>query len=174
MSESWLVTGALGCIGAWTALILVRELVDAVERVRSDLAVPVIHGRGARVGDRRGEPVLLRRLEDVDSAGHVHLCPEHRVGLAERDLEGGQVDDVRDPVVGDRVRDRLRLGDVAPDKGHGRELLLARDQVQAPAVAPEVQRDDGRALAGEGGDRPGPEAAERPGDEPLFRCLRRQ
>jgi len=25
MSESWLITGALGCIGAWTALTLVRE-----------------------------------------------------------------------------------------------------------------------------------------------------
>jgi UDP-glucuronate 4-epimerase len=42
MSESWLVTGALGCIGAWTALILVREdakvaafdLGDDVRRLR--------------------------------------------------------------------------------------------------------------------------------------------
>jgi len=42
MSESWLVTGALGCIGAWTALTLVREgakvaafdLGDDVRRLR--------------------------------------------------------------------------------------------------------------------------------------------
>ena len=30
MTERWLVTGALGCIGAWTAITLVREGVDVV------------------------------------------------------------------------------------------------------------------------------------------------
>src|SRR6185312_3317659 len=44
---------------------LVRQLVDAVERARVELAVLVVYGRGARVGDRRSELVLLRRLEDV-------------------------------------------------------------------------------------------------------------
>ncbi|MGE5273219.1 MAG: NAD-dependent epimerase/dehydratase family protein [Verrucomicrobiota bacterium] len=63
MSESWLVTGALGCIGAWTAITLVREEVrvvsfdlgddlrrlrligssqelDAIEFVRGDITEP--------------------------------------------------------------------------------------------------------------------------------------
>jgi UDP-glucuronate 4-epimerase len=36
MTERWLVTGALGCIGAWTALTLVREGVGVVAFDRGD------------------------------------------------------------------------------------------------------------------------------------------
>jgi hypothetical protein len=84
------------------------------------------------------------------------------------------MDDVRDPVVGERVADRLRLDDVALDGGDAVELAGRGDQPEPAVVDAQIERDDGRALARERRDRPGAEAPERAGDEPALRRLRRQ
>jgi hypothetical protein len=84
------------------------------------------------------------------------------------------VDDVRDLVLGQRARDRLRVGDVALDVRDRLELCGRRDEAKAPVVDAQVERDDAGALARERGDGPGTEAAECPGDEPALRRLRRQ
>ena len=77
------------------------------------------------------------------------------------------MDDVRDLVLGDRVRRPSSRSVMSPrTKRHALELLRLAIRLQPPAVVPEVERDDGRALADERGDRPGAEAAERAGDEP--------
>jgi hypothetical protein len=84
------------------------------------------------------------------------------------------VDDVRDPVVGERVANRLRLGDVPLDGGDAVELPRLGDQVQPALIEAEVDRGDRCALAGERGDGPRAEAPERARDQPALRRLRRQ
>jgi hypothetical protein len=142
-------------------------------RARRDLAPLVVDGGRARIGDRRCEAALLRRLEDVDRAGHIHLRAQHRVGLAEGNLQCGEVDDVRHLVLGQGARERLRVGDVSTDERDRRELLRGRDQPKPPVVGADVERDDDGALTGQGGYRPGTEAAECPGDQPGLRHPRR-
>jgi hypothetical protein len=84
------------------------------------------------------------------------------------------MDNMRDAMPGDRVPDRLRLRDVALLEDDGLELFELGDQVEPTAVDAQVECDDRCALAGERDDCPGAEAAQRAGDEPALRRLRRQ
>ena len=52
-------------------------------------------------------------LEHVDRADHVGLGAGDRIGLAERHLQGGEVNDRADLVLRHRGGDRLGIGDVA-------------------------------------------------------------
>ncbi len=77
------------------------------------------------------------------------------------------MDDVRDAVVVEHVRQRLAVGDVALDE---RDLGV-RGEPEAPVVGAEVEADDLGAFGGELRAGPGADAAERAGDEePLARA----
>ena len=147
---------------------LVRELEDAVERARSDIAVTVVDRSRACVRDRGLEPEPLRRLEDVDRSGHVDLRAEHRVLANERHLQRGEVDDVGDLVLGEDPLDGLELGEVAADELHRVEFVRRPDQAKSAEVVAEVECDHVGSLADECERRPRPDAAERAGDEPAL------
>ena len=144
---------------------LVRGLEDAVQRPRVALAAVVVDGGGARVGDRGREAVAAGRLEHVHRADDVDGRAERRVRLHERHLQRGEVDHVRDLVLRERPLELLQVGDVAADEGDLLDLVGRRDQLEPVPVVAEVVRDDGDALADEQRRRPGPDAAERAGDE---------
>ena len=67
--ERWLVTGALGCIGAWTAVTLVREGVGVVAFDLSDddrrLRLIADAGELAPISFARGDITDLRTVERV-------------------------------------------------------------------------------------------------------------
>ena len=118
---------------------LVGALVDAVDRpgMAGHRRRRVLLGRVER-GDRRGvddrgHPVgaSLDRLEDVDRAEHVDARPERRVGAAERHLERGEVDHVRDLALVER-RARARRGPRCRPRRVGRRRPRRR---RAAAVA---------------------------------------
>src|SRR5439155_9844298 len=144
---------------------LVRELVDAVVGRGRDRARGVVHGRRAGVGDRGGDAVPLRRLEDVYRADDVDAGSEYGVGLAKRHLEGGQMDDVGDRVPAQHGLELAELGHVSAHERDPADLLGARDQLQPAAVGTEVEGHRGNALADELDARPRADAAERARDE---------
>ena len=77
------------------------------------------------------------------------------------------MDDVRDAVLVEDLRERLAVGDVAL---HERDLGVGGEP-DAPVVGAEVEADDLGALSGELGAGPRADAAERAGDEePLARA----
>ena len=72
--------------------------------------------------------------------------------------------------VGDSVlgQDLLELGqhaDVGSDPREGVELGFGQEQAQAMVVVAHVEGDDARALVDESSDRPGSDAARRPGHQ---------
>ena len=118
-------------------------------------------------------PAPLDRLEHVDGPDDVDRAPERRVGPAERHLERGEVDDVRDPLLVERPLERRQVGDVAGDELDRGELVGGHDLLEPAAVAAEVERDDRRPLADERADRPRADAAERARDEEPLAALTR-
>src|SRR3954471_16908156 len=97
MSESWLVTGALGCIGAWTCAALVREeqkvtpfdLGDNLSRLRLVMTPQEIDGIDFVRGD-------ITQPIDVDAAFEgvthvVHLAALQVPFGRERPVVGSQV-----------------------------------------------------------------------------------
>jgi UDP-glucuronate 4-epimerase len=80
--ETWLVTGASGCIGSWTVLALVREGVEvvALSRRGDDRRLRVIASEDelARVDSVRADITELGMLEDLLAAREV----SHIVHLA--------------------------------------------------------------------------------------------
>ena len=136
---------------------LVRALVDAVDRARVPGHRPVRVERGDRatrttIGARLRP--RLRRLEDVDRAEHVDARAERRVGAAERHLQRGEVDHVRDAVLVDRALERGEVGDVARDVRDRRDRVRVEQQAQPPRLGREVERDDRPAVGDELGRRP--------------------
>ncbi len=124
--------------------------------------------RPDRAGVNKGRhppPRPFDGFEQVDRADHVDECSERRIRTGERDLEGGQVDHVRDPVFGERPLDRRQVRDVAGDEGDRRQLVVGHDLGESPPVAAEVVGDDGDTLADERPDGPGTDAAKGAGDE---------
>ena len=128
----------------------------------------------ARVDERRHRPArTLDGLEQVDRADDVDERAERRIRARERDLEGGEVDHVRDPVLVERPLDGRQVGDVAGDERGGRELVVGHDLGQPASVAAEIVGNDRNALADQRSDRPRADAAEGAGDEePLLRRRR--
>ena len=157
---------------------LVRQLVDPVviqrvgRRVLGQVTGPrvgvvqSVHPDRAGVDDR-ADPVRpsFDGLEDVDRPDHVDERPERWIRPAERDLEGGQVDDVRDPVRVEGGLDRSEVRDVAADERDRAKLLVGHDRAQAAWIAAQVERADRDAITNERPNRPCPDAAEGPGHE---------
>ena len=73
----------------------------------------------------------MRCLEHDRGADHVDPRTQDRIRLDERDLEGGQVDDVRDAVVDHGALEILRRRDIAVHDVHASQLILGHDQVQS-------------------------------------------
>src|SRR5205809_2464782 len=94
--------------------LFVAVLVRAVERVHG--AVAVVHravGRDrARVGDAR-DPETPRGFEHVDRADDVHFGPGDGIGLAERDLQGREMDHRAGAQRLEDPDDDLAIGDIA-------------------------------------------------------------
>jgi hypothetical protein len=98
---------------------------------------------------------------DVDARAQQRLRP------GERDLQRRQMDDVSDPTAGQHALQPVHVGDVAP---HELDVTLQLGVEQAPAVPTvgDVARHHVGALLDEAMDHPGPEAAQRAGDEKAF------
>src|SRR4051812_15907801 len=97
MSERWLVTGALGCIGAWTCATLVREkqpvtafdLGDDLARLRLLLSPQEIDRIDFLRGDITDPAQVHAAFEDVTHV--VHLAALQVPFVRERPVVGAQV-----------------------------------------------------------------------------------
>src|SRR3954447_9618015 len=97
MSERWLVTGALGCIGAWTCATLVREeaqvtafdLGENLARLRLIMSPQEIDGVDFRRGDITDPEQVDAAFEDVTHV--VHLAALQVPFVRERPVVGAQV-----------------------------------------------------------------------------------
>jgi UDP-glucuronate 4-epimerase len=99
VTERWLVTGALGCIGAWTAVLLAREGVGVValdlgdddRRLRliasADELAPIAHVRGD-ITDLRA---VERTLAEHEITHVVHLAALQVPFCRENPVLGAQV-----------------------------------------------------------------------------------
>ena len=70
------------------------------------------------------------------------------------------MDDVRDPVVVERLLHRGELGDVAAHEGNALELVVGGDLADPARIGRQVERDHGRALLDQVPDGPGADAAQ--------------
>jgi hypothetical protein len=77
---------------------------------------------------------VTRRLEHVHGADHVRLRAGDRIRLAERHLEGCQVQDRLNLVLRHDCGDHLGVGDVAGDPGDAVDLGIAHEETRAPLV----------------------------------------
>jgi UDP-glucuronate 4-epimerase len=99
MSESWLVTGALGCIGAWTALTLVREgakvaafdLGDDVRRLRLIGTPQELDAIDFVRGDITDLGTVERVLAEHEITHVVHLAALQVPFVRENPVLGSQV-----------------------------------------------------------------------------------
>jgi UDP-glucuronate 4-epimerase len=99
VTERWLVTGALGCIGAWTTVLLAREGVGVValdlgdddRRLRliasADELAPVVHVRG----DITDLQAVERTLAEHEITHVVHLAALQVPFCRENPVLGAQV-----------------------------------------------------------------------------------
>src|SRR5579859_5487283 len=143
----------------------VRDLEDAVERSWLPVPALVVDGGGAGVRDRRLESVPAGGLEDVHRADDVDGRAERRIRLDERHLERGQVEDVRDLVLAERLLDLDEVGDVPADERDLVDLVRRRDQLEPVPVVAEVVPHDGGPFSDEQRRGPRPDAPEHPRDE---------
>jgi len=82
MTDSWFVTGALGCIGAWTVKLLAErgarvttfDLVDDHRRIRDVLDEDHLAGVRFVQGDLTDRAAVLRALEESGARHVVHLA----------------------------------------------------------------------------------------------------
>ena len=95
----------------------------------------------------------------------VHARAALGVGAAERDLQRGEVDDVRDLVLVERAAHRRPVRHVPRHERHARALLLRKHESQTGVVGAEVEPDRLLASVEERLQRPGAEAPERTRDE---------
>jgi nucleoside-diphosphate-sugar epimerase len=99
MTERWLVTGALGCIGAWTALTLVREgvhvtafdLGDDLHRLRLIGTPQQIDGIDFVRGDITELETVARVLAEHEVTHVVHLAALQVPFVRESPVLGSQV-----------------------------------------------------------------------------------
>jgi hypothetical protein len=135
-------------------------MTDRVVRDRTAGVVDLrVHGRRARIGHL--DAPRLCGVEHVDRAADVDGGAVGRVALDARDEQRSEMDDVRDAVLVERVRERVAIGDVA---AHERDLDIGCES-HPPIVVAEIEPDDLHALGGELRARPGADAAECAGDE---------
>ena len=99
MSETWLVTGALGCIGAWTAITLVREgvgvvafdLGDDLHRLRLVGSPQEVDGIDFVRGDITELATVERALAEHEITHVVHLAALQVPFVRENPVLGSQV-----------------------------------------------------------------------------------
>jgi nucleoside-diphosphate-sugar epimerase len=99
MTERWLVTGALGCIGAWTAVTLVREgarvaafdLGDDLHRLRLIATPREVDGIDFVRGDITDLATVERVLAENDVTHVVHLAALQVPFVRENPVLGAQV-----------------------------------------------------------------------------------
>jgi UDP-glucuronate 4-epimerase len=99
MTERWLVTGALGCIGAWTAVTLVREgarvaafdLGDDLHRLRLIASPQEVDGIDFVRGDITDLPSVERVLAEHEITHAVHLAALQVPFVRENPVLGAQV-----------------------------------------------------------------------------------
>jgi UDP-glucuronate 4-epimerase len=99
MTERWLVTGALGCIGAWTTIMLVREdarvvafdLGDDLRRLRLIGSPQEIDGIDFVRGDITDLATVERVLEEHEITHVVHLAALQVPFVRENPVLGAQV-----------------------------------------------------------------------------------
>jgi nucleoside-diphosphate-sugar epimerase len=99
MTERWLVTGALGCIGAWTAVTLVREgarvaafdLGDDLHRLRLVASPQEIDGIDFVRGDITDLATVERVLDENEITHVVHLAALQVPFVRENPVLGAQV-----------------------------------------------------------------------------------
>lgn len=156
--------------------VLVRHLEDAVQRLGQPRCVwwedrirvvprmPV--DSEAACVRQMGDPVVLHRFEHVDGADDVHGCPERWVGATERDLEGGEVDDVGAAFHG--IPYLVAIGDVSGDPLDRRHVAGGDDLLEAPVVRREIEDRNMCAIVEEQLRCPCADAAHRTGDEEPF------
>ena len=87
------------------------------------------------------------------------------IGTAERDLERGEVHDVRDLVLVEGVAKGIAVGHVARDQRDPLALLFVEDQAKAAVILTEVEADRVFSVFEQRLDRPRADTAERAGDE---------
>jgi nucleoside-diphosphate-sugar epimerase len=99
MTERWLVTGALGCIGAWTAVTLVREgarvtafdLGDDLRRLRLIASPQEVDGIDFVRGDITDLTAVERVLAEHEITHVVHLAALQVPFVRESPVLGAQV-----------------------------------------------------------------------------------
>ena len=100
---------------------LVRELEHSVEGRRLTCVLDprarpgAVDGRRARIGDA-ADTLSLRRFEDVGRPDDVDRRASRWICLNEREEHRGEVHDVRDAVLSDRLLEVIEIGDVAVDE----------------------------------------------------------
>ena len=135
------------------------------------VASVAVRGDRTRVGEGAVTEILDSSLQQGDRADDIDSGTSDRVGLTERHLERGKVDDVRRPVRGKAGVDGGRVGDV--ERIASQACWGIADKVaQAMVGRPEVGDHDLRTFCEQFVGCPGPDAAEAAGHEKAL-CHRR-